>query len=285
LTAIFVALFRTALDVDRAAVRAFTTGRLLALAAWAVVAAGLVFYVSHFGAVNETYGGLGATLITLLWLTMLSVLYYVTPSMRLRGLGEFAPGLVVAVATALLGAALVAVAIAGSDPLASPGGALGALLLVVLWVAACNVALLHGVRLNLTVDGRDSVAPPEWRHVVEPGDGMSSSSTDDPDAAALAQMVAVALGDEIAHRGMWSVLPGGASEAPAVLSDLECDLNDWGFAYGVAWAVAKARFPLDDEDQTAERALEAATIVFRDYCGGADWSQRLATRREAGVLG
>ena len=35
---------------------------------------------------------------------------------------------------------------------------------------------------------------------------------------------------------------------------------------------SKARFPLDDEDQTAERALEAATIVFRDYCGGADWS-------------
>jgi uncharacterized BrkB/YihY/UPF0761 family membrane protein len=39
-----------------------------------VVAAGLVFYVSHFGAVNETYGGLGAALITLHWLTMLSVL-------------------------------------------------------------------------------------------------------------------------------------------------------------------------------------------------------------------
>jgi hypothetical protein len=128
------------------------------------------------------------------------------------------------------------------------------------------------------------VVPPEWRHVVEPGDGMSSSGTGDSDAATLAQTVAAALGDEVAHRGMWSVLPGGASKAPAVLSDLECDLNDWGFAYGVAWAAAKARFPLEDESRIAERALEAATIVFREYCEETDWSERLAARRETGVL-
>jgi hypothetical protein len=36
--------------------------------------------------------------------------------------------------------------------------------------------------------------------------------------AALAQVVATALGDEIAHRGMWSVPARRASEAPAVLS-------------------------------------------------------------------
>lgn len=295
LTALLVILYRTALPLRAAGMRAVSVGQVLALGAWALVAAGLAFYVSHFGSVNETYGGLGATFITLLWLTMLSVLYYVTPRLRLDGFGALMPGLAAALAGSLVAAAALACAVTAVRPLSSVPATLGILLLALGWLWCSHFALLSGAALNLARDRQLMPLPPEWRpattvlelpfdeplmteHVVEPGNGMSPSKTDDSDATGLARLVATALGDEIAHRGMWSVLPGGASEAPALLSDLECDLNDWGFAYGVAWAVARTRFPLAQEAEIAARALEAATIVFRDYCGGVDWPQRLAAR-------
>ena len=51
------------------------------------------------------------------------------------------------------------------------------------------------------------------------------------------------------------------------MSDLELDLADWGFTYGVAWAAARAQDPHESDDAVAERALAAAEQVFRLYCG------------------
>ena len=82
----------------------------------------------------------------------------------------------------------------------------------------------------------------------------------------------LALADDIAHRGVWSALPGGP-RAPALLTELECDLNDWGFAYGVAWAIAKRLHPGEPDRRIAERALEAARAVFGQYTAGQDWSE------------
>jgi hypothetical protein len=107
----------------------------------------------------------------------------------------------------------------------------------------------------------------------------------DPDAerGSIEQAVHAALADDVAHRGMWSALPCGPDAAPALLSDFECDLGDWGFAYGVAWAVAKRRNPSESDDQIAARALAAARAVFGEYCAGENWSQRLTTRRTSGA--
>ena len=94
-------------------------------------------------------------------------------------------------------------------------------------------------------------------------------------------VVRVALADETAHRQMSSLLPGGPGGESGVLSAIECDLNDWGFTYGVAWATAKRRHPGESGERVAERALEAAQRVFSDYCAGEDWSGDLGERRPA----
>jgi hypothetical protein len=72
---------------------------------------------------------------------------------------------------------------------------------------------------------------------------------------------------------------GISRDRGADLTDLELDLADWGFTYGVAWALARA----DDERETdaaiADEALRVAEAVFRDYMNGADWTRRLDERR------
>ena len=109
--------------------------------------------------------------------------------------------------------------------------------------------------------------------------------TSHADQNELEQIVRIALSDDAAHREMWSRLPGGPDGVPALLSEVECDLNDWGFAYGVAWAVAKARYPHEPDGVVAERALGAARAVFGEYCAGQGWPERLTNRpieRDAG---
>jgi hypothetical protein len=106
----------------------------------------------------------------------------------------------------------------------------------------------------------------------------SRPMTSGADQNELERIVRIALSDDTAHREMWSALPGGPDEVPALLTELECDLNDWGFAYGVAWAVAKARYPREPNRVVAERALGAAHAVFGEYCAGADWPERLTDR-------
>lgn len=117
------------------------------------------------------------------------------------------------------------------------------------------------------------------RFVVDPPPVEPVRSS--PEGAELERIARVALADETAHRNMWSTLPGGPDVAPSVLSPIECDLNDWGFTYGVAWAAAKSQYPLESDERVAQRALEAAQAVFSDYCAGEEWSERLDHRRRA----
>ncbi len=49
------------------------------------------------------------------------------------------------------------------------------------------------------------------------------------------------------------------------LSDLEQDLTDWGFTYGVAWERARRQDPGDSPDAVAAEALRTADEVFRAY--------------------
>jgi hypothetical protein len=63
------------------------------------------------------------------------------------------------------------------------------------------------------------------------------------------------------------------------LTDIELDLADWGFTYGVAWALAREDDERDSDEAIAEEALRIAEAVFRDYMDGADWKRRLDDRR------
>jgi hypothetical protein len=99
------------------------------------------------------------------------------------------------------------------------------------------------------------------------------------EAAPLAEEVGQALGSDAANEGMLSVL---RAEREASLSELELDLADWGFTYGVAWARARERAPGGPDDDVAQQALDAAERVFRAYTDGDDWTQRAVENRSNG---
>jgi hypothetical protein len=91
----------------------------------------------------------------------------------------------------------------------------------------------------------------------------------------IAEEVGDALRNDAANDSMLSVLR--ADRDPA-LSELELDLADWGFTYGVAWARVRERRDADGDDAVAGEALDAARRVFHAYTDGADWKQRIEKR-------
>ncbi len=114
--------------------------------------------------------------------------------------------------------------------------------------------------------GRRTSPPP--RHTVEP---VTAPAQIPP----LAEEVGQALRSDTANDGMLSVV---RADQDAALSELELDLADWGFTYGVAWARAREREPAGPDDAVAAEALEAAERVFRAYTAGDDWTQRAQDR-------
>ena len=99
------------------------------------------------------------------------------------------------------------------------------------------------------------------------------------EVAPLADEVGQALRSDAANEGMLSVV---RAEREASLSELELDLADWGFTYGVAWARARERAPGGPDDDVAQQALDAAEQVFRAYTDGNDWTQRAVENRSNG---
>jgi hypothetical protein len=106
---------------------------------------------------------------------------------------------------------------------------------------------------------------------------LAAVPRDEP--APLAEEVGQALRSDTANDGMLSVL---RAERDASLSELELDLADWGFTYGVAWARAGERAPGGPDDAVAQEALDAAERVFRAYTDGDDWTQRAVRDRSNG---
>jgi hypothetical protein len=99
------------------------------------------------------------------------------------------------------------------------------------------------------------------------------------EVAPLADEVGQALRSDAANEGMLSVV---RAEREASLSELELDLADWGFTYGVAWARARERASGGPDNDVAQQALEAAEQVFRAYTDGDDWTQRAVENRSNG---
>ncbi len=103
------------------------------------------------------------------------------------------------------------------------------------------------------------------------------SEPDEP----LAAVVATALEDDAAQEGVLKVMPPApGSPAGGLLTELERDIADWGYTYGVAWANARERFPDEPGEVIAERALAVAREVFAQYMGDAQWAERIARERE-----
>jgi hypothetical protein len=137
-------------------------------------------------------------------------------------------------------------------------------------------AFLAGWIASVLTRRRTRPAPeePPPRHSVEPV--TPSARAQSPP---LAEEVGEALRSDAANDGMLSVV---RADREAALSELELDLADWGFTYGVAWARASERAPADADDAVAREALDAAERVFKAYQGGDDWTQRAVEERSNG---
>jgi hypothetical protein len=120
------------------------------------------------------------------------------------------------------------------------------------------------------------VPPP--RHTVEPITQAAARA----EGPRLADEVGEALRSDAANDGMLSVV---RADGDPELSELELDLADWGFTYGVAWARARERAPRGPDEAVAQDALDAAERVFRAYTGGDDWTQRAVQDRANGSSG
>ena len=108
----------------------------------------------------------------------------------------------------------------------------------------------------------------------------SREETRPDEVVPLADEVGQALRSDAANEGMLSVV---RAEREASLSELELDLADWGFTYGVAWARARERAPDGADDDVAQQALDAAEQVFRTYTDGDDWTRRAVENRSNGT--
>ena len=248
--------------------RPISPRQAVAAALWALVLGGFVFYLANFDSFDQTYGSLGATVVSLMWLTLFSLLYYATPDLQVDNLGAFVPGLAVSLGGFLAISVGFAVSAARLDPFGTVYGAVGLGIAALAWLWLSNVVILLGVGLNLVLNRRPEAV-----------DASRATRA----GGELERLVRAALEDDIAHRGVWSALPGGP-RAPGRLTELECDLNDWGFAYGVAWAIAKRLHPDEPDRRIAERALETARAVFGQYTAGQDPEPRREPELAGNIL-
>jgi hypothetical protein len=102
-----------------------------------------------------------------------------------------------------------------------------------------------------------------------PGLRVSDVTHAKPERSPIADQVdlvvapSAALRNSTAQGRMMSVLGPRAAE----LSDREVDMMDWGFAFGVAWAVARGQDPAAPEEVVSLRALDVTQAVYDAYRG------------------
>ncbi len=268
----FAALQRSAFSDPRVlASTSVASVQVVAALAWVIAITGFALYLASFGTFEETYGTLGSGVVLLVWLTMLSMLYYVTPDLRVDGVAALGAGAALSTATWLLTCALVAVCVAGFEVVGDTVAAIATAVVFLVGLLISNVVVLLGVRLNALavprVNGVSAASLP----------GKAAAPAPARDRAKLFRAVSAALQNDEAHAG--KLTPVAADEEQASrLGDLELDLLDWGFTYGAAWALARAQDPDEPDRSVADRALRAAREVFRLYCGEDDWEARIGGR-------
>jgi len=124
----------------------------------AVVALGLVLTGPIVDAVAKPIG-LSSTAITIwniakwpvlaaLFVTMIAILYYATPNVKLRGFKWVTPGSIVALVVWILASAAFAFYVANFGSYNKTYGALAGLVVLLMWFWITNLAILFGHQLN-----------------------------------------------------------------------------------------------------------------------------------------
>ncbi len=253
--------------------------QVVAAFAWVVAITGFALYLASFGTFEEAYGTVGSGVVLLVWVTMLSMLYYVTPDLRVAGIAALGAGAALSAATWLLTCAALAVCVAAFDVINGTVAALvtATVFLAGLWVS--NVVVLLGVRLNALGVARANGHP--VASLAADSARGTAAGTPSRDRAKVFRAVSTALRNDEAHAG--KLAPVAADDEQAtLLGDFELDLLDWGFTYGAAWAFARAQDPDEPDEAVADRALGAARQVFRLYCGEDDWEGRIGSQLQSG---
>ena len=151
--AAFAALQRSAFsDPQVPKSSAVGSSQVLAALAWAFAVTGFALYLASFGTFQDTYGTVGSGVVLLVWLTMFSMLYYVTPDLRVAGIAALGAGAALSAVTWLLVNTVLAVCIANFDSLGTTGGTVltAAVFIAGLWVS--NLVVLLGVPPERAVD-------------------------------------------------------------------------------------------------------------------------------------
>ena len=151
--------------------------------------------------------------------------------------------------------AISGLAVATFGTLREPVGAVGAGLLLIGCLTVAALLYQTGPRLPFP-------PRPRRRPAVPAGAAECTPLTEHVDRVVVPS---AALRNSDAQGRMMSVLGARAVR----LSAREVDMMDWGFAFGVAWTVARGQDPAAPEHLINERALNATRAVYEAYRGAA----------------
>ena len=145
-------------------------------------------------------------------------------------------------------------------------GGLGTALLLVGWLTLFSLLYYAAPRLR-------SSSPPRRSAADAPAATPAPPRSDIGERVDLVVVPSAALRNSNAQGRMLSALGARAGG----LAEHEVDMMDWGFAYGVAWAVARSQDPGAREEVLSERALHATQAVYEAYRGSSTPAARQAS--------
>jgi hypothetical protein len=135
-------------------------------------------------------------------------------------------------------------------------GGIGTGVALLMWLTLFSI--LHYATRNLRI-------PPKGRPIGGTAPEAAARRAPVADRVDLIVAPSAALRNATAQGRMLSILGARATG----LSDREVDLMDWGFAFGVAWAVARDQDPGAPDELVSMRALSVTQAVFEAYRGRA----------------
>jgi uncharacterized BrkB/YihY/UPF0761 family membrane protein len=233
------------------------------LLVWIITLAGFVYYIAAFGSFAGNYGAGWAAAPSLLWLGLFAMLFMTVPMRLSTDVRPLLAGTLTALACWLPASIVMAVVVANVGPLSGVVAATVLAITIPAWLWASNVGLLAGTAVRRSADL-----------------GVHGPPAREAAPSSVEAAVALALADDSAQDEMLSVIPAASGTPPGgFLTDLERDVIDWGYTYGVAWAIARSRYPGESPEEVARRALAAAREVFSDYMAETDWAKRIESER------
>ena len=132
-------------------------------------------------------------------------------------------------------------------------GGVGTGIVLLMWLTM--LSLLHHATPNFRIRAAGNGALPPT--------GAAAVRSPIADRVDLLVAPSAALRNATAQGRMMSALGARAAK----LSDREIEMMDWGFAFGVAWAVARGQDPAAPEEVVSLRALDVTETVYNAYRG------------------